>query len=785
MRRSARITVTVGLLVAVMVVGSLMIAFPTAGGNGAVVAQKVLPRPQSSGSSARTTVMEVFTGVWCPPCANADPALSRIVDEYSPDDLILIMYHVGSDPYTNTVSGTRDTYYKISFVPSAIVDGGGSYTDDTNWFIGAYTQKYTNYDTYRAMIDAEYGPGAPMSISLEPDLTATTARVTASIYQSDPTLITNLSVRFVLYEDAIYYAGSNGEPFHRAVARDMHERPLTISVGETVSVQETFALSSTWNRNKLGVAVMVQTNNRIAFTYVISGNTYTAYNGDILNAARADFVTPGISVYRDEPITDYTEPYERLLSQDRVTGSVSAYHFETYDILSPSDGGTTDVRGPPTATALAETPLLVWFTGSQGVGGTLDAAEQTLIQGYLSNTNGNLLIAGENLGPDIGGTAFYQNVLQANFVTDNSGASAAQGVAGDPISNTWATSSLSFAGFSPDAISARGTASVSFTYQGGGVGAGVRSDFDSDSRVLYLGFDYFAGSDPSRKDVMKSAIAWFDAKSAPAVGVGYPNGGETLLPGTPYKLTWTARDVEVPANGVDIYFTSDSNNPVWTLIASNEPNDGVYWWTPPAGVDSPLCRLKVVARDAAGNSGEDISDADFTIGSPVIVDFTVILQPGMNLVSFPVTPIGNTVASVLQSIDPWYRDVWTFDPATGAWKTWHRGYSENTLSLLDLKMGFWVQVTSSAPVTLTVRGVPPTTTSIALMPGWNLVGFPSSRTDITAASVMAATGATSIAGLGSSAPSYTRALGASETLLAGNGYWIYAPRAATWIVNYN
>ena len=782
MRLRVGVAVSVAAVVALTVVGSIVIAFPIVAGNGTHVALKNGgPKPYASGSSAKTTVMEVFTGTWCPPCAIADPAMSRMMDEYSSDNFIQIMYHLGSpgsDPYLDTASNTRATFYNIAYVPTIIVDGGGPHIDDTLWQIGAYNTRAANYDALRSLVDQEYAPGAPLAVTLDTDLKPTTASVVATIHASDAITLANLTARFVLYEESLYYMGTNGAPFHRAVARDLRESPLAISMGQTVTLSQSFPIAGTWNKNKLGVAVMIQTDDRIAFTITISGNPYTGYDHETLNAARADFVPSGITVYRDEPATDYTESYEKLLSD-------GGRHFSTYDILSPTDTGASDVRGPPTASGLAKSPMVIWFTGSQGPGGTLDSSEQTLLQNYLSTTSGNLLISGENIGADIGTTPFYQNVLQANFVADVAGGTALQGVAGDPVSGTWATSALAFAGGSPDQISARAGGAVAFQYQGSGLAAGIRSDFDSDSRVLYLGANFFEGSDPARRDVLGSVVRWFDAKAPPTVGVTWPNGGETLLPGTSYKLTWSARDVEIPANGVDIYFTKDSSNPTWTLIASGEPNDGVFWWNPPAGVDSPLCKLKIVVRDGQGNAGQDLSDSEFTIGTPIITPFSVTLQPGLNLLSFPITPIGSSITSVLSSIDPWYRAVWTYDPATGTWKTWHRGEPANSLNVLDLKMGFWVEITGTAPQVLTVQGVPPTVTSIGLARGYNLVGFPSAQTGVSVASVKAATGATMIVGFSPTAgPGYTRIMADSDILVAGNGYYLYVPAVATWTVTY-
>src|SRR3989441_1989092 len=263
MRMRAGIAVSVVLLATMVMVGSLVIAFPTAGQSGPSLAwQKPGPTPQAN-TSARTVVIEVFTGTWCGPCANADPAVSRIVDEYSGDNLLVLMYHLSNpDPYINAASSTRDVFYNIAYVPTAIVDGGGAYVDDTLWPIGAYSQKSQNYDIYRGMIDSEPPTKAPVSIALATDLRPNFADVAAKIRATDPITAANLTARFVLYEEALYYMGSNGAPYHRAVVRDLQQQPFSISNGQIVALSASFHLQGSWNRNKLGDGHMVQTNDR-------------------------------------------------------------------------------------------------------------------------------------------------------------------------------------------------------------------------------------------------------------------------------------------------------------------------------------------------------------------------------------------------------------------------------------------------------------------------------------------------------------------------------------------
>jgi hypothetical protein len=93
-----------------------------------------------------------------------------------------------------------------------------------------------------------------------------------------------------------------------------------------------------------------------------------------------------------------------------------------------------------------------------------------------------------------------------------------------------------------------------------------------------------------------------------------PNGGETLASGNVYTITWNASDafgvtdvtLQLSVNGGSSYST----------IASGEPNDGWFNWAVPAMTPTNTALMKVVARDAALNSTEDVSNAVFTIGPP-------------------------------------------------------------------------------------------------------------------------------------------------------------------------
>jgi len=96
----------------------------------------------------------------------------------------------------------------------------------------------------------------------------------------------------------------------------------------------------------------------------------------------------------------------------------------------------------------------------------------------------------------------------------------------------------------------------------------------------------------------------------PTVTVTAPDGGETWGVGFDYEIRWNAID-NVGVTEIDIYYSTDGGAN-YTDIAVGEANNGTYTWTVPND-QSTTCKVKVVAHDAALNTGEDESDANFTI----------------------------------------------------------------------------------------------------------------------------------------------------------------------------
>lgn len=110
--------------------------------------------------------------------------------------------------------------------------------------------------------------------------------------------------------------------------------------------------------------------------------------------------------------------------------------------------------------------------------------------------------------------------------------------------------------------------------------------------------------------------------ASPSACVLSPDGGELLVWGTNYDITWAATD-DQGVSGVDLYF---SVNGGWTYedaIAVDLHNDGHFAWTVPH-LFSTQALIRVVVHDAQGHETEAVSSRPFVMsdGQQHVYDFS-------------------------------------------------------------------------------------------------------------------------------------------------------------------
>ena len=157
---------------------------------------------------------------------------------------------------------------------------------------------------------------------------------------------------------------------------------------------------------------------------------------------------------------------------------------------------------------------------------------------------------------------------------------------------------------------------------------------------------------------------------------------------------------------------------------------------------------------------------------------------GWNLISVPLTPSSASPASYLASIAGKYDIVQAF--VDGGWVS----YPDGGLTAITEGMGLWVHVTENC--TLNVAGSAPSSTTIALDTGWNLIGWPSTSTRTVTTALAGIAGNYSVVYTydssdtsdpwklyDPSAPSYVSDL---SSFAPGHAYWIYVTAACNLVV---
>jgi len=140
------------------------------------------------------------------------------------------------------------------------------------------------------------------------------------------------------------------------------------------------------------------------------------------------------------------------------------------------------------------------------------------------------------------------------------------------------------------------------------------------SNSSFAGFAIHFYEDIDRGQESYRSLWMTTPRFRPTVKVYFPNGDEGIdfMPGASYDIRWSARDEDSASNSliISLHYSSNGGSS-WSLIASAEPNDGVYTWDTTGIPEGDSYRVKVTARDFMSLSGYGISDYNFAFsGTP-------------------------------------------------------------------------------------------------------------------------------------------------------------------------
>ncbi|HKZ48387.1 MAG TPA: hypothetical protein VJ397_06320, partial [Thermoplasmata archaeon] len=180
--------------------------------------------------------------------------------------------------------------------------------------------------------------------------------------------------------------------------------------------------------------------------------------------------------------------------------------------------------------------------------------------------------------------------------------------------------------------------------------------------------------------------------------------------------------------------------------------------------------FKIRAADNVSN----VADA-----TAIAAKYTVAVRQGTNLLSVPLQQADWSVAEVLQTVS--FDRVRAYRGAQAdPWKAWYAG-RPGDLTAFQFNDAFWV--TTTAAGRYTIAGLVQNTPSVALVSGWNLVGYADWVGETASASLtlLSWTRVETFDAAAPAAPYNLRRVLGSETLVGGQAYWVFLTAAGNWV----
>jgi hypothetical protein len=109
----------------------------------------------------------------------------------------------------------------------------------------------------------------------------------------------------------------------------------------------------------------------------------------------------------------------------------------------------------------------------------------------------------------------------------------------------------------------------------------------------------------------KTVTSTFLDIAPPSVAVTVPNGAELLNAGVNSDITWTASD-NAAVTAVDLELSRTGAGGPFESVATGLANTGTFSWLV-SGPATSHALVRATARDAAGHTAQDLSDAEFSI----------------------------------------------------------------------------------------------------------------------------------------------------------------------------
>lgn len=375
-------------------------------------------------------------------------------------------------------------------------------------------------------------------------------------------------------------------------------------------------------------------------TYAIGANRYIYWNyGGTSSYVTLEYSTDGGSTYNTivAGASNNGAYYWNVPNTPSTTCKVRISDYYTPTIVDASDNNFTIANsGAPTITVSTPNGGEQWTAGSAYyIYWTSDMVDSVNI--YYSTNNGMsyTLIASSVYAYN---GYYYWNPVPA---TPSSQcrikvASTSNSSVYDASNNTFSIVVPSYTLTAPNGGETLTGGTYSYIYWNSeAVSSYVRLDYSTDNGSTWTNitngsynsgnYNWYVPNTPSNQCLVKiadyynnsiqdSSNAVFTINPAtPVINLSAPNGGQTLLVGSSYGISWSSSFVD----SIKIEYSAN-NGSTWNLIAASVlASNGYYTWNPVPNTPSTQCLVKI--SDVLNSSYFDISNYQFSISEPYLM----------------------------------------------------------------------------------------------------------------------------------------------------------------------
>jgi hypothetical protein len=237
-------------------------------------------------AAPRKVLLELFTNSHCPLCPSAHSTIDAYLQNGLYKNQVTFIYYHMPFPYSDDLlhqhnpadANARNSFYgTFTSTPRAVFDG---------------QIQSNNYSGWANIINNLAVQESPFTITLQGNSNGSNVNITTSITQTGSVLSSNLVAHFIAVE-TVNYSGRNGITVHKNTMRKMFPgssgRSFSISLNQTLVLEEITTLNPTWILNNLGYLVFIQDTQ----TKTVFQSEFISYSDLLATNVEATELLPG------------------------------------------------------------------------------------------------------------------------------------------------------------------------------------------------------------------------------------------------------------------------------------------------------------------------------------------------------------------------------------------------------------------------------------------------------------------------------------------------------------